>query len=253
MIENALTRFSDRVEDYVKYRPGYPAELITILGEHCELKPSSVVADIGSGTGNLARLFLENGNVVFAVEPNAEMRAAGLQLLCDFDGYHSVDGCAEETHLPTCCADFVIAAQAFHWFDWPRARAEFQRILRPCGWIVLVWNDRRFDSGFERDYERVLNQFGTDYSRVRERGRFAVQGISKFFSGDFQTARLDNFQLFDFAGLRGRVLSASYAPKADHPNHVPMLNALEDIFYKHATNGTVKLQYDTNIYFGHLR
>jgi SAM-dependent methyltransferase len=242
MVENALTRFSDRVEDYLKYRPGYPAELITILREHCELTSSSVVADIGSGTGNLARLFLENGNVVFAVEPNPEMRGAGLQLLCDFDGYHSVDGSAEETHLPGCCADFVTAAQAFHWFDWPHAKAEFQRILRPSGWIVLVWNDRRFDSAFARDYERM-----------KERGKFAVQGISKFFSGDFQTARLDNFQLFDFAGLRGRLLSASYAPKPNHPNHMPMLNALEDIFYKHASNGTVKLQYYTNMYFGHLR
>ena len=252
-IENALTRFSDRVDDYLRYRPGYPPEVIEILQKRCGLIGSSVIADIGSGTGNLARLFLENGNQVLAVEPNAEMRNAGRQLLGRFAQYHSTEGSAEETHLDNSSVDFITAAQAFHWFDWPRARSEFQRILRQSGWVVLVWNDRRFDSPFEREYEQLLDEFGTDYSQVKQRGRAAVRTIEQFFSGDFETARLENCQRFDLAGLRGRLLSASYAPKAGHPNHPPMLQAVDELFRKYARDGNVRIEYDTNLYFGQLR
>src|SRR5215469_13818801 len=169
-IDNPLTRFSDRVADYVKYRPGYPPEIIQVLADRCGLTPSARVADIGSGPGALARLFLEHGNQVFAVEPNGEMRAAGMELLGHFARYHSVDGAAEETHLEAQAMDFAAAAQAFHWFDWPRAKTEFQRILRQDGYAVLLWNDRRFDSPFERDYEQLLVDFGTDYAHVKDRG-----------------------------------------------------------------------------------
>jgi SAM-dependent methyltransferase len=252
-LKNPLTRFSDRVEDYVKYRPGYPPDVIEVLRERCGLMPNSVVADIGSGPGALARLFLEYGNEVFAVEPNAEMRNAGQQLLGRFDRYHSVDGAAETTHLDPGSVDFVTAAQAFHWFDWPRAKAEFQRILRPAGYAVLLWNDRRFDSPFERDYEQLLLDYGTDYSHVKERGGAAVGAIREFFSGQYEAAVLCNRQVFEFEGLRGRLFSASYAPKPDHPNHSPMLSALEDVFHKHAADGKVTIEYDTNMYFGNLR
>jgi SAM-dependent methyltransferase len=251
-IENALTRFSDRVADYLKYRPGYPPAVIDILHNRCGLRSGSVIGDIGSGTGNLARLFLENGNQVMAVEPNTEMRNAGQELLGSFAQYHSIEGSAEETHLDNCSVDFITAAQAFHWFDWARAKTEFHRILRRSGWVVLLWNDRRFHSPFERDYEQLLDDFGTDYSQVKERGQAAVKTIEEFFSGDFETARLENCQLFDFEALRGRLLSASYAPNSDHPNHLPMLKSLKQIFRRHADGGKVRIEYDTNMYFGHL-
>jgi len=151
--KDSLTRFSDRVEDYVKYRPGYPPQVIEVLRARCGLTPSSVVADVGSGPGNLARLFLDNGNEVFAVEPNAEMREAGKQSLGNRGGYRSVDGRAEGTRLENASVDFVTAGQAFHWFDWPHAKTEFRRILRPEGWVVLLWNERLTDSSpFLRDY-----------------------------------------------------------------------------------------------------
>ena len=251
-LENPLTRFSDRVEDYVKYRPGYPQQVIDVLRDHCGLSPRSAVADIGSGPGALARLFLEHGNEVFAIEPNAEMRSAGQELLGHFNGYHSIDGTAESTVLAAESVDFVTAAQAFHWFDWPRAKAEFRRILRPSGCAVLIWNDRRFDSGFEQDYEQLLLDFGTDYSSVKDRGGAAVGAIKEFFSGKYETAKLSNQQNFDLQGLRGRLFSASYAPKPDHPNHAPMLRAIEAVFRKHASNGKVTIEYDTNMYFGPL-
>jgi len=252
-VRDALTRFSNRVEDYVKYRPGYPPQVIEVLRDRCGLNPTSVIADIGSGPGNLARLLLENDNEVFAVEPNAEMRNAGQQLLGRCDRYHSVDGKAEETSLADASVDFITAAQAFHWFDWQQTKTEFRRILRPGGWVVLLWNDRRLNSSpFLREYEQFLLRFGTDYALVKDQGGAAVKAIADFFSNRLETVVLDNSQFFDFEGLRGRLLSASYAPQADHRNHGPMLAELENIFRKYAKNGRVAFEYDTNLYFGHL-
>ena len=253
-IQNPITRFSDRVEDYVKYRPGYPPQVIEVLRDRCALSAKSAIADIGSGPGNLARLLLETGCEVFAVEPNPEMRNAGLELLGQFDRYHSVEGKAEETSLADASMDLITAAQAFHWFDWRRARTEFQRILRPGGWVVLLWNNRRLDaSPFLREYEQLLLEFGTDYAEVKQQGRASVKAIADFFSHGYETVALENLQIFDFDGLRGRLFSASYAPKAGHPNHGPMLAQLRTIFSRYATNGSVAFEYDANIYFGQLR
>jgi SAM-dependent methyltransferase len=253
-VQDALTRFSDRVDDYIKYRPGYPAEVLEILRNRCGLNRQSVIADIGSGPGNFARLFVENGNEVFAVEPNAEMRVAGQQLLGRSSTYHSVAGKAEETHLPDVSVDFITAAQAFHWFDWPLAKLEFRRVLRPGGWVVLVWNDRRFESSpFQRDYEEFLLQFGTDYAHVKSQGKASVDLISDFFSGHFEKVALDTSQRFDFEALKGRLFSASYAPQAGHPNHKPMLRELQNIFQRHVKDGKVAFEYDTNMYFGQLQ
>lgn len=249
--QNALTRFSDRVEDYVKYRPGYPVAVIHTLQDRCALSSAAIIGDIGSGPGNLARLFLENGNQVFAVEPNAEMRAAGQRLLGTFDRYHSIEGKAEETGLLDSSIDFVTAAQAFHWFNWPRAKSEFRRILRPEGWVVLIWNERLTDSTpFLRDYEALLFEYGTDYDQVRH--EIAYESIEHFFEGTQQEARFENRQVFDFDGVRGRLLSSSYAPAADNPRREPMLRDLQFLFDKHNHNGRVSFDYAVRMFFGQL-
>lgn len=249
---NAVTRFSNRVEDYVKYRPGYPNQVIEVLKNRCRLTSDSVVADIGSGPGNLARLFLENGNELFAVEPNPEMREAGEQLLGKYPKYHSVDGAAEGTRLSRCSVDFVTAAQAFHWFDWPRAKAEFRMILKPAGWVVLMWNERLTDSmPFLRDYEALLLQHGTDYKDVRH--EISYNNIDDFFGGRFEHAEFENRQLVDFDGLRGRLLSSSYVPAAESPQREPMLRDLRQLFDKHNQNGIVSIDYQVRMYFGQLQ
>src|SRR5262249_1325145 len=145
-MSNPLERFSTRAENYRKYRPGYPAEIMSLLVSKCGLTPASLIADIGSGTGKLCELFLNYGNRVFGVEPNEAMRIAGETLLARYPGFVSVDGRAESTTLESQTVDFVTAAQAFHWFDRESARREFLRILKPSGWVVLVWNERRLDS-----------------------------------------------------------------------------------------------------------
>ena len=181
MSKSPTARFSDRVENYVRYRPGYPPEVLDLLRAECGLQPSHIVADIASGTGVFTRMLLENGNSVFAVEPNTEMRETGMRQLEDHNGLVSVAGTAEETTLGSASVDFVTAAQAAHWFDLARARAEFVRILRPEGWCVLIWNERRTSTTpFLRDYEQLLLTYGTDYKEVRHERTTAV--IHEFFS-----------------------------------------------------------------------
>lgn len=252
-VSNATSRFSDRVENYVRYRPGYPSNVLRVLENACGLAPDHVIADIASGTGIWTRMLLENGNRVFGIEPNAEMRQAGERLLAGFLKFTSVAGTAEATTLPENTVDFVTAAQAAHWFDRERALREFRRILKPGGWLVLLWNERLTDStAFLRDYEELLLTFGTDYENVRhERTTDAVNEI--FDPAPFQESVFAMRQEFDYAGLEGRLLSSSYAPGPGHPNHTPMLRELRRIFEAHASAGRVAFDYRTRVYFGQLQ
>jgi SAM-dependent methyltransferase len=252
MSKSSTARFSDRVEDYVRYRPGYPPEVLGLLRAECGLQPSHIVADIASGTGMFTRLLLENGNSVFAVEPNTEMREMGVRLLESYNRLVSVAGTAEETTLGSASVDFVTSAQAAHWFDLPRARAEFARILRPEGWCVLIWNERRTETTpFLLDYEQLLLTYGTDYKEVRHERTTAM--IHEFFAPALADERVfDLRQQFDFEGVAGRLLSSSYAPLEGHPSHAPMMQELQRIFRAHASDGKVEFEYNTRVYYGHL-
>jgi SAM-dependent methyltransferase len=253
MPKSPTARFSDRVENYVRYRPGYPAEVLELLRAECGLRANHVVADIASGTGIFTRLLLENGNSVFAVEPNGEMREMGRHQLDAFDRLVSVAGTAEETTLRSASVDFVTSAQAAHWFDLPLARAEFVRILRPEGWCVLIWNERRTASTpFLQDYENVLLTYGTDYKDVRHERTTAM--IHEFFAPTpYQERVFTLCQRFDYEGLAGRLLSSSYAPLEGHPSHTPMMQELLKLFRAHAKGGNVEFEYDTRVYYAQLR
>jgi SAM-dependent methyltransferase len=248
---NATSRFSDRVEHYVRYRPGYPPDALRVLQDTCGLTPQHMVADIASGTGIWTRMLLENGNGVFGVEPNAEMRQAGERLLADSSRFTSVAGAAEATTLESESVDFVTAAQAAHWFDRERARAEFVRILKPGGWLVLLWNERLTDTTpFLRDYEQLLLTFGTDYEEVRHERT----GVSEFYEPkSFEDCAFPNLQTFDYAGVEGRLLSSSYVPGPGDARYEPMLRELRKIFAAHAVDGRVTFEYKTRVYFGRLK
>jgi SAM-dependent methyltransferase len=250
-VKDATQRFSSRVDHYVRYRPGYPAEVLDLLKKDCGLTPDSVIADIASGTGIFTRMLLQNGNRVFGVEPNAEMRQAGEQFLESYSRFTSIPGTAEATTLPDHGVDLITAAQAAHWFDPEKTRPEFARILKPGGWLVLLWNDRRLDSTeFLRQYEQLLRTYGTDYEDVRQRGMtLALEG---FFGQSFRTRAFEYKQAFDYAGIEGRLLSSSYIPQKDHPRYDPMLRELRRIFDDHQANGRVSFDYDTRVHFGHL-
>ncbi len=251
-VSNATSRFSDRVENYVRYRPGYPPEALQTLKDECGLAPSHVIAEIASGTGIWTRMLLNNGNRVFGVEPNAEMRNAGERLLASFPNFTSISGTAEATTLADHSVDFIAAAQAAHWFDRSRARREFVRILRPGGWLVLLWNERLTDStDFLRKYEQLLLTYGTDYKEVRHER--TTESVNEFFDpAPYRERAFDMRQEFDYAGVEGRLLSSSYAPGPDHPQHAPMLHELQRIFAACAITGRVMFEYKTRLYFGHL-
>jgi len=249
---NATSRFSDRVENYARYRPGYPPQATETLTAECGLSPEHILADIASGTGIWSRLLLENGNRVFGIEPNAEMRQAGERLLAGFPNFRSVAGSAEGTTLPDHSVDFVTAAQAAHWFDRARARGEFRRILKARGWLVLLWNERCTDStAFLRDYEKLLLTYGTDYKEVRHERTTSV--IPEFFDpAPFEERIFSLRQEFDYAGLEGRLLSSSYTPRPEHSNYASMLLELRRIFDAYAVHGQVVFEYKTRLYFGRL-
>ena len=248
---NSTQRFSSRVENYIRYRPGYPPEILATLKANCDLSPESVIADIGFGTGLLTRMFLENGNRVHGVEPNPDMRQAGERLLAAFPKFRSVPGTAEDTTLPEHSVDFACAAQAAHWFDRKRARREFVRILKPGGWAVLVWNERCIDSPFLRDYEQLLLTYATDYEEVRHENTTAT--IDSFFApSPFQAQNFENTQEFDYDSLQGRLLSSSYAPQGDDPRHLPMIDELRRIFDLHNQQDRVRFEYKTRLYYGRL-
>ncbi|HYF64167.1 MAG TPA: class I SAM-dependent methyltransferase [Herpetosiphonaceae bacterium] len=249
---DSTRRFATRVDNYVKYRPSYPAAILDALREECGLTPATVIADIGSGTGILSELLLSGGNRVYGVEPNREMRAAGESLLADYHAFASVDGTAEATTLPDGSVDLITAGQAFHWFNPAPTRAEWRRILRPDGWVSLVWNVRRDDTAFLRDYEAVLQTYATDYNEVRH-GNVGDEDLAGFYgSGGPALRRLPNRQLFDLEGLIGRVFSSSYTPEPGHPAYEPLRAALADLFGRHQRDGQVAFEYETRLYFGRL-
>lgn len=241
------------MENYARYRPGYPAQIVDLLCEDCGLTQDSVIADVGSGTGKLAEIFLKIGCRVFGVEPNKEMREAGERAPKDFPRFTSVDGTAEATTLPGQSADFITIGQAFHWFNHEQCRLEFSRILKPAGWIVIVWNDRRSDATpFLAAYEKLLQEFSTDYERVNHRRVDDAEMIRAFFKDEPRFKTFPNAQQFDFGGLKGRLLSSSYAPEAGEPRHDEMLAALENIFEAQQRSGRVAFEYETHVYYGRL-
>lgn len=249
---NPTERFTNRVENYVKYRPSYPNAIVDALVERAGLTNESQIVDVGSGTGISAELFLRRGYAVTGVEPNAAMRGAAETFLAEYPRFTSVAATAETTTLADRSADLIIAGQAFHWFDQGHARTEFARILKPGGWVALIWNERLDATPFLREYDHVIATFGTDYHQVRHE-TVSPDVVRAFFAP--QPVHIDhwpNAQYLDYDGLQGRLLSSSYTPSAGDQRYGPMLVELRRIFDAHEENGQVAILYDTVVYTGQL-
>lgn len=247
-----IERFSNRVANYVKYRPGYPTAMMDFFRDRLGLTQSSIVADIGSGTGLSAKPFLENGNTVFGVEPNAAMREAAEEFLKDFSNFRSTDGTSSESTLSEDSVDLIVAAQAFHWFEPETTRREFKRILKPGGYVALIWNERQTDSTpFLREYEQLLLKYGRDYAEVRHE-QINEQVLSAFFHAEFYKTSFPNEQEFGFEGLKGRLLSSSYMPDEADAAYGPLVKELAGLFAKFAERDRIKVFYDTNIFYCEL-
>ena len=240
-------RFSSRVENYIKYRPRYPPEIIDFLTVENLLSKQSIVVDVGSGTGILSELFLKNGNKVFGVEPNTEMRRAAEKLLEIYPNFVSISSSAENTSLMSNSIDLITVGQAFHWFDISKTRLEFKDILKSDGHIVLIWNNRRkTGKGFSSHYEQFITKYGADYEQVRKN----EGNVNDFFK--YKKKVFFNYQDLDFEGLKGRLLSASYIPLEENPTYKDMINELVKLFKENEQNDKVRIEYDTEIYYGKL-
>ena len=248
MVLSSSDRFLGRVEAYAKYRPSYPSAAIDLLEARCGLKPGADAVDLGSGTGILSALLLQRGARVFAIEPNREMRCfSDLALSGEF---HTESGTAENTHMPDGFFDLLVAGQSFHWFDPQKTRAEALRILKPGAWAALIWNERPKGAvPFLEDYEALLRRYAPEYDTI-SRMRAQEDGIRQFFGQAPELATFANEQVFDFDGLVGRVMSSSYAPMADRPEHAPLMAGLREVFDRHQQEGKVLFPYRTLVYFG---
>ncbi len=252
MAPNNTTRFSNRVEDYVAYRPGYPGSIVDFLEKDYGLKEGDLIADIGSGTGISSALFLKRGYRVTGVEPNREMREKSVALLGDNPGFSAVDGTAENTQLPDSSVDAIIAGQAFHWFDRDKAKQEFCRILKPGGIVALIWNERLTTSEFEKEYDKLIIRHATDYVKVDHRN-IDLEKIKVFFDpAEVELKIFPNHQEFDFHGLEGRLLSSSYMPAKNEPGYEAMTADLSTLFDRYQQNGVIRINYDTKVFVARL-
>lgn len=246
-------RFTDRVENYVRYRPGYPTDVIDFLNERCGLTQKSVIADLGSGTGIFAKLLADQGYTVYGVEPNDEMRRAAERQLRD-GTFISVCGTAEHTRLSPRLVDLVVSAQAFHWFNPETTRQECKRILkRDNDFVALIWNNRLTDSdAFARAYERLLADKATDYKDVNHQHLKGVHFASFFRDGEYSLTRFPNHQTLDFQGLTGRAFSSSYVPAQDSEAGSEFKLLLHELFNAHAVDNAVTIRYETEVYLGEV-
>ncbi|MFF2887101.1 class I SAM-dependent methyltransferase [Paenibacillus sp. NPDC057967] len=246
-------RFTNRVDNYVLYRPTYPGAAIDFLYEKLGVGPDSVIADLGAGTGIFSKLLLERGSRVIGVEPNAAMREAAVLALGGSERYQAVAASAEETGLPTHSVDFIVCAQSYHWFDRELARAEFKRILKPGGKVVLIWNSRKtFGTPFLEQFEKMLLEYGTDYEKVGHKS-ITLDTLRSYFADGGPTLNTFSIeQLLDEDALKGRLLSSSYSPTPDHPRYEAMMKELKDIYRSNEADGVVRMEYVTELYWGEV-
>lgn len=246
-------RFSNRVENYVKYRPGYPDAVLEYLQQKFNLNAGTYIADIGSGTGIFTKLLLDKGYKVYAVEPNEPMKAYAESDLKGYKNFTSVAGTAEHTNLLANSVDLVTSATAFHWFDVEQSRAEFKRILKPGGAVVLLWNVRKADTdAFAIAYDNLLLKYSSDYKEVKDKTLNGERLAAFFDQGKFETISFTNEQVFDEEGLIGRSQSSSYVPLPETAEGKIFLTDLKAIFHEYQFNGQVRFLYDTVMYLGRV-
>jgi ubiquinone/menaquinone biosynthesis C-methylase UbiE len=243
-------RFTDRVSNYVKFRPGYPPEVMQHLAQACHLNEQSVIADIGSGTGIFTKLLLDADYTVYAVEPNESMRASAEQQLARYAKFISANGTAEATTLEDESMDAIVCAQAFHWFNNAETKKEFSRILKTGGKAALIWNNRQIDADeFAIAYELLLRQGTNDYGKVNHQN-LKKADFDAFFSNEYQLAKFTNEQVFGVDGLIGRAFSSSYVPAQDTEKGQAFMTALRALFDRYQVDGHVKFHYQTEVYTG---
>lgn len=246
-------RFSDIVEKYIKFRPGYPAELMYFLKNEIGLNGNETIADIGSGTGKLSESLLKAGFKVIGIEPNDAMRTACEELMGENSNFISVDGSAENTTLNENSVDVIMAAQAFHWFDVTQCLLEFKRILKDSTYpVFLIWNEREFKhDGIMKEYNRLITDYSIDYRAVNHH-TLSENTFNAFFKYSYQVTSFEYSQPLNLDGLRGRYLSCSYALPEEDSSYTLAMEEINRIYDKYEKNGEIVLVYNTTVYYGRI-
>ncbi|HUL01173.1 MAG TPA: class I SAM-dependent methyltransferase [Nitrospirota bacterium] len=246
-------RFNDRADNYKRYRPDYPAEIIEVLKEKCHLSKKTVIADVGSGTGFFTKLLLPYAGVVYAVEPNPEMRKVAEEALSHYNNFRSISARAEDTQLDAHSIDMVTAATAFHWFDKQKTKEEFRRILKGDKWVVLLWNARNtLENEFLAAYEALFRKYVPEYEKKIHENK-DTSSINEWYGEEKAELTLfRNHKILNWEGLRGRFLSSSYAPQESHPNYQRALEDLQQIYERFAHEDSINFEYTTRLYVGKM-
>ncbi|GAB4384659.1 MAG: class I SAM-dependent methyltransferase [Phycisphaerales bacterium] len=240
---NPTHRFSQRVDDYVRYRPDYPQAAIDAIFEGMGFASLLTVADVGAGTGILSRQLAARGALVVAVEPNPEMRAA----CTAHERILLQDGTAEATGLKDHSVDLITCGQAFHWFDTEKALAEFRRVIRGLGRLAIMWNTRDVDDPVTTGYTAAIRKASDEHpaeSRMDD-----VRGFedSAYFT-DLRALTFPHVQWLTLDGLIGRARSASYCPTSG-PKYRTLMDELTALHARHADpKGRVALRYVTKLF-----
>lgn len=244
-------RFSDRVANYIQYRPGYPADMVAFLVSQISTPQHKTCADFGSGSGIFSRLLVEHFKAVYGIEPNLEMRKAGEDNLQNHANFFSVDATAEHSGLASGSIDVITAAQAFHWFNLDAFKTECRRVLVSGGLVALIWNSRLTDTAFLKRYDELLSLHATDYNEVNHQNLTNDQ-FNRFFEGDYRLHTFSNVQRFDLASVFGRLDSSSYSPKPGTPEFKSLRDELSRAFDAFNDNGLVDFNYETKLYLGRV-
>ena len=249
---DSTRRFTSTVANYVRYRPDYPQALLDKIIERTGVNVASSIADIGAGTGIFSKLLLDNNLSVTAIEPNRYMLGAAKETLSSYQDFRHLNNSAEQTGLTPRSVDLICVAQAFHWFNQDKTLAEFKRVLKPCGYIALIWNQRENQHPFQNQYDSLLKKYATDYENINHMNMPQAQ-IARFFApGQMRTFDFTNAQQFDLNGLIGRIKSCSYCPSEDSADFSELSLALERLFNLYSQDGLIDFAYNCKLYIGRL-
>jgi SAM-dependent methyltransferase len=245
----AAEGFGRAVEAYERGRPAYPLEAVAWLVDALRIGPGTTVVDVGAGTGKFTAQLVPTGATIVAVEPIDAMRET---LSANLPTVAAVPGTAEALPLETASANAIVAAQAFHWFNVPRAAAEFHRVLRPGGRLGVIWNERDTSVDWARELDAIVEPYRREGPHPRLQRE--VELGDRF--GPLQHAIFSHAHVVNLATLRDRVASMSFVAVLPDNERTQVLDRVAALVARHpATAGRAafELPYRTNAWWAERR